>query len=603
MTEQPQFGKRAVADLPAEYEDEETLVAELSPRHAFADEYEGFDQKNSGIDSEYAAEEPPPPVEGLWGSEAVSVEPEIRTYIPPSQRVEEIVPPAEEMWGGASAPQPYQPPVEDASVEIEEVPAESAEEEYAWSAPEPESVEVQPEETTNEWHALAPDFNETPDDSWRPSEIVVKPWSESGGEPQSGHTDFVPAEEAPSFGPKLSVSDVPPMEWSSPSLSPQASPSFQNEQDSEEALSLQDELLAIVQQHQEWVDSGGREGRRATFRGEYFRGADFSGLMLAEASFRSANLSATKFRGANLERADFVESNLSAADFTHASLSRATFQRAQLAQTDFSMVSAQETDFSAVDAVGAIFQRAQLEWAIFRDAQLGGADFKQANLSKSNLRGATVFRAKMEDANLTQADCREANFDSATMTRALLLQTNFRSANLQGVDLQTADFTQALDVAMEVQVDSAHKSKELLQEEARRLEILKTELLAKERELDQEREKLRNSPAAARASYDEPLIPRARLNSFAEQSEMSAFLKSNGKLFMKIGAVWLVMVLISVGILLSVLSEMDSSELNFLELVILGVLLLVPLALSVVGVVKSMNISKRLLESSAEQES
>lgn len=621
MSDQPQFGKKPAYAADGELEEVGAgATADSTLRHQFSDEYEGFDSQHTGAthaaeEAESTEDEIPPPVDGFWGEDSIEglKEPEIKTYIPPSQ-LQQAAPAAEEMWGGAaSAPQPYNPPSAPPHYEAEpEVEAieQPQEQEYQWQ--QPEAVGEQ-EHRFTAYEAPQPIQEEVLEEE---APVIISSEIEQSWhmEPVAEATEeiqYEAAEENYSSGPKLSMPEpeyveenfVAPVEEVAETEMPTAVAPMPV---SNEPLTVQDELLQIVRQHQEWLDTSGREGRRATFRDDYFRGADFSGLMLAEASFRGATLPATKFRGANLDRADFVEADLSAADFTHATLNGATFQRALLSQTDFSLTTAQEADFSAIDAIGAIFQRAVMEWAIFRDAQLGGSDFRQANLSKANLRNASFFRAKMEDANLTQADCRETNFDGAVMDRAMLLQANFRAANLQGVAMQAADFSQALDVPMDAQADAAQKEREHLQQEAQRMEQIKAELEAKERELEIEREKLRGSPAASRMPLDdlsEPLIPRERLNSYAEGMEMTAILKSHSKLFMRIGAAWLLIVLGVVGVVLSALSEMESSEVNFLELVILGFLLFVPLVLAVIGVIKSMQLSSRLLEYNRERDS
>jgi uncharacterized protein YjbI with pentapeptide repeats len=413
---------------------------------------------------------------------------------------------------------------------------------------------------------------------------------------------------APSAAVTASVVESPQHYAEAPSFVPPPT-MFSDSQQPVLELGIQEEIQAMESQHRLWLETAGRDGKRAVFRGDRFRGADFEGLFLPESTFRNTDLSASSFRGAVLDRADFTEAKLVSSDFTRASLVGAVFQRAQLTQADLSEVNAPEADFSQVEAIGGRFTSARLEQASLREMQCGETDFRNANLVQANLREASFFRARLDDVNLSYADCRGANFDSAVMNNAILTQTNFRDAALHNVIMQSADFSQAIDMPVEAQASSAQHEREALQQEAQRLDLMRAEMLARERELNQEREQLQQPVMRGIASEPQdsvaPIVKKKAvrgkvLDSLSHLTETQAMIAKSSKLFLKIGVAWLVMSLLVIALILNVVSEMDGSQINMMDLVFFLFILLSPVALCVVCVIKSMAISSRLLELAKE---
>jgi uncharacterized protein YjbI with pentapeptide repeats len=86
------------------------------------------------------------------------------------------------------------------------------------------------------------------------------------------------------------------------------------------------ELETIIRRHEVWVESGGREGTRASFAERNLAGHDLSGHNLATVSFDYANLrgvrlcrtvlAACSFHHANLRAADLAGSDLRGADLS-----------------------------------------------------------------------------------------------------------------------------------------------------------------------------------------------------------------------------------------------------------------------------------------------
>jgi len=71
----------------------------------------------------------------------------------------------------------------------------------------------------------------------------------------------------------------------------------------------------VLDQHRQWVESGGSAGARGDFAGAELAGADLTGVnlqgaQLQKVNLRGADLSMANLRGANLVEADLREANL-----------------------------------------------------------------------------------------------------------------------------------------------------------------------------------------------------------------------------------------------------------------------------------------------------
>lgn len=124
------------------------------------------------------------------------------------------------------------------------------------------------------------------------------------------------------------------------------------------------ELVAILQQHKEWL-ADNTKGNRAD---------------LQEADLRRANLKGADLRDADLSWADLRGTDLSWADLQGADLYEANLQGADL----------QGADLRGADLQGADLERANLQGADLYGADLSGADLYGADLRGANLRGADL---------------------------------------------------------------------------------------------------------------------------------------------------------------------------------------------------------------------
>lgn len=114
------------------------------------------------------------------------------------------------------------------------------------------------------------------------------------------------------------------------------------------------EIHGILSDHKLWLETDGKEGKKA-------------------------NLSEANFFEANFFEADLSNTDLSKADLSGADLRKANFVRADLREADLSRAYLCEADF-----VGANLSRADLFAANLCRANLSGADLSGAHLSGAN---------------------------------------------------------------------------------------------------------------------------------------------------------------------------------------------------------------------------
>src|SRR5271157_5948753 len=90
----------------------------------------------------------------------------------------------------------------------------------------------------------------------------------------------------------------------------------------------------VLDQHRQWVESGGSAGARGDFAGADLAGADLTGVnlqgaQLQKVNLRGADLSMANLRGANLVEAELRETNLLGTEFSGANLMGANLYGAQ----------------------------------------------------------------------------------------------------------------------------------------------------------------------------------------------------------------------------------------------------------------------------------
>ncbi len=149
------------------------------------------------------------------------------------------------------------------------------------------------------------------------------------------------------------------------------------EQPSDRAPMPDEELQKILAAHRKWVESEGKEGKKAD---------------LVRANLRVAYLF-----DANLQEAFLTEANLQGANLSLANLQGAVLYGANLQ--------------------GAALRLANLQKAYLRGANLQKADLREANLFKANLQKAYLGEANLQGAKLQGAALREATGFTASQVK------------------------------------------------------------------------------------------------------------------------------------------------------------------------------------------
>lgn len=142
-----------------------------------------------------------------------------------------------------------------------------------------------------------------------------------------------------------------------------------------------EELLA----HTQWLESGGKNGRKI----------DETGMNLAGATLNDLNLSKGQFVGTTFTKANLAGTNLSGGDFSGANLDNANLSGADLSGADLGGVSLRHANLSHANVSGADLSGANLE-----GADLTNSDFTNADLIAANLTGATQTGMKRDGAKL-----------------------------------------------------------------------------------------------------------------------------------------------------------------------------------------------------------
>ena len=151
------------------------------------------------------------------------------------------------------------------------------------------------------------------------------------------------------------------------------------------------ELKTILEQHELWLVSNEKEGKRADLTRADLTGADLIRANLRGACLYGANLTGADLRGANLTNANLTDADLTGADLTGAILTGAILTSAILTSADL----------TGSNFTGAYLYGSNLTGSNFTGANLTGAYLYGSNLTGSNFTGANLTGAYLTGANLT----------------------------------------------------------------------------------------------------------------------------------------------------------------------------------------------------------
>ena len=200
----------------------------------------------------------------------------------------------------------------------------------------------------------------------------------------------------------------------------------------------EEELKQILEEHEKWVSSGEKEGRKAN---------------LAEVNLQNSNLEGVNLQKANLNRADLQEAFLNEANLKQANLNGTNLQsaslfKANLQEAKLYSANLQNANLPEANMHGALLRQANLYVADFMKANMEKADLREsnmrgANLKQSNLKEADLEETELHDANLSKANLQKANLNRARLQDAILVEASLQWVSLGGADLQRAVLWQA----------------------------------------------------------------------------------------------------------------------------------------------------------------
>ena len=240
----------------------------------------------------------------------------------------------------------------------------------------------------------------------------------------------------------------------------------------------QETLASILKEHQLWLESDGKNGKRA----------DLSGKDLKNANLRIANLYRADLRRADLERANLLGANLRKADLLGVNLLGANLERVDLCRTDLCGINLRGANLRKANLRGVNLEGADLECADLLGANLEEAKLARVNLEEAKLLGVNLLFANLEGANLERADLRGADLRGANLERANLLLAKLLGANLEGTNLnpQSGLITDNLQRKLQ----SSEATIQELEEKLKQAQQAQSETVKNDEEITQLKEQL-----------------------------------------------------------------------------------------------------------------
>jgi uncharacterized protein YjbI with pentapeptide repeats len=155
-----------------------------------------------------------------------------------------------------------------------------------------------------------------------------------------------------------------------------------------------EELETILAEHKKWLETDGREGKRADLAR-----TNLSGKSLFKADLRQAFLIDSDLSGADLGNAKFQEALLDRTVFKNAKIYETNFQDAKLPKANFEAVTLLISNFE-----NAVLENANLQKAKMIDINgLNTADLQDCNFEGAiGLKGAEFARADITGAKLPE---------------------------------------------------------------------------------------------------------------------------------------------------------------------------------------------------------
>lgn len=239
------------------------------------------------------------------------------------------------------------------------------------------------------------------------------------------------------------------------------------------------ELNEILNKHELWIQSNGKDGERAKLSQLNFKsfmrtrldgkpggGVRLQGAVLEKIHIEGCNLQGAYFQGANLDYAMIKESvlwhsRIKSAYLRHITINECDMQNAYLQNSNFEgsflkdiiLTSAYcvKTSFIKTKIYSSVFIQSSLKNAKFNKSEITGVDFSRAKLIGVNFENAKIDKTSFIESSLVKSNFRDtlisnttfqnADLYSSDLTSCRLNKVNFCNANLKDSDLTNANLS------------------------------------------------------------------------------------------------------------------------------------------------------------------
>lgn len=165
-------------------------------------------------------------------------------------------------------------------------------------------------------------------------------------------------------------------------------------------IHIADQFQKVLDSHCRWVESEGREGKRADLSRFELKGADLFGANLRSANLSGASLANADLSDCDLENADLENADLKGASLAWANIRHANLRGACLIEADLRWADLTQANLSEADLRGANLSGADLNGAVLKEADLSGARVKNTILVKSNPFSSALLKLRLKNNNL-----------------------------------------------------------------------------------------------------------------------------------------------------------------------------------------------------------
>ncbi|MCI5050106.1 MAG: pentapeptide repeat-containing protein [Rickettsiales bacterium] len=346
------------------------------------------------------------------------------------------------------------------------------------------------------------------------------------------------------------------------------------------AHSQLDDIRHLIESHHEWLQSGGRNGRRANFSGMDFQGVDLRGCYLPEANFRAANLRGVDISGSELQGADFSEAIIESANFSDSKLDGANFTRARGNGAYFMRASMVGANLTASSFEEADLSQTKLAASKCREMLATRTIFTYADFDCAIMRYMNATEANFDGANLSQADCRDGVFQYAKFKESNVAAANFRKANLDQVSFSHANFSKAVELDPTYHIRSIEEEKREVKEELKNLQTMREEIGMYEQQINEQKKQIR--------------LKRRIMDGLNDmEQEVGDSLSSYMKIFRFISIFWFTVIALVGTLLLYRASSLGVNEMTPMEIVVMSTLILGVLGAHVISAILSHTMSRR----------